>query len=80
MRHFLLSHRHDPTECRIAFAAWRGVDSPLRHHATIGSCATGGHALWWTIEAHDAEMALAQLPPWLADRTEVSEVSEIPIP
>jgi hypothetical protein len=77
---FLLHHRHEPRECAIAFAAWRGVDSPLRHHATAGTCVTGGHELWWQIEAQSARAALAQLPEFLADRTRVVEVVETPIP
>lgn len=80
MGSFLLHHRHEPRECAIAFAAWRGVDSPLRHHPTAGTCWTGGHELWWQIEAESAEAALAQLPEFLADRTRVVEVVETPIP
>jgi hypothetical protein len=75
-----LAHRHDPQECRIAFAAWKGFDSPLRHRATLGSCAKGGHRLFWVVEAPDANAALAQLPPYVAERTDASEVSEVEIP
>lgn len=77
---FLLHHRHEPRECTIAFAAWRGVDSPLRHRPTAGTCVTGGHELWWQIEAESAQAALRQLPEFLADRTRVVEVTETPIP
>ena len=77
---YMLSHRHEPAECRVAFAAWRGFDSPLRHGETIASCAAGGHAVWWTVEAGTAQDALAQLPPFVADRTEASAVSEVAIP
>ena len=76
----MLSHRHAPDECRVVFAAWRGFDSPLRRRSTTGSCAEGGHALWWEVEAEDAVAALAQLPAYLAERTEVAEVSEIKVP
>ena len=80
MARFMLSHQHQPEECRVVFAAWRGFDSPLRHHSTLGSCSDGGHSLWWTVAADDAEAALAQLPPYVAERTTVSEVREVPIP
>jgi len=77
---FLMTHRHSPEDCGVAFAAWRGFESPLRRRQTIASCMKGGHALWWTVDARDAEEALAQLPPFVADRTEVVEVREVSIP
>jgi hypothetical protein len=80
MPQYRLSHHHAPHECRIAFAAWKGFDSPLRHQPTFGSCAEGRHALWWVVEAPDAEAALAQLPPYIAERTRAARVSEVQIP
>ena len=80
MPSYMLSHRHRPEECGVAFAAWRGYASPLRRHSTLGSCVEGGHSLWWTVEAAGEREALAQLPPYVAERTEVTEVSEVPIP
>jgi hypothetical protein len=80
MTTFLLCHRHGPEECRFAFAAWKGFDSPLRHTPTLGSCNRGGHGLWWRVEAAAPEDALAQLPPYVAKRTEVVAVSEVAIP
>ncbi len=77
---FMLSHRHEESECSVAYAAWQGFQSPLRHHPTLSSCVEGGHSLWWTVEAPSAEEALAQLPPYVAERTEVSAVSEVAIP
>jgi hypothetical protein len=77
---FMLSHQHEPEECRFAFAAWRGYDSPLRRGSTLASCAAGGHALWWTVEAADERAALAQLPPYVSERTEVAQVGEVRIP
>jgi hypothetical protein len=76
----MLTHRHQPGECPTAFAAWRGFESPLRHARILGSCAEGGHSLWWTVEASTEVEALTQLPPYVAERTEVSEVSEVSIP
>lgn len=80
MARFLLCHRHDPAECRFAFAAWRGVDSPLRHLLAIGGCAHGDHRMWWDVEATDADAALAQLPEFVAQRSEAVPVSPVPIP
>lgn len=77
---FVLTHAHPPDECRVVAAAWRGFASPLRHGRTLGSCATGGHRLWWTVEATDGRAALALLPPYIADRTDAEEVREVPIP
>ena len=77
---FMLAHSHRPEECRVAFAAWRGFESPLRHEPTIASYANGGHSLWWTVKADSEQEALAQLPDYVAERTEVSPVSEVPIP
>jgi hypothetical protein len=80
MTRYMLSHRHLPEECRTAFAAWHGFDSPLRHQPALASCEQGGHELWWTVESAGAEAALALLPAFVADRTEVNEVREVPIP
>ena len=46
----------------------------------MGSCHAGGHALWWEVDTVDAPSALAQLPPFVADRTEVHELREVEIP
>jgi hypothetical protein len=77
---FYLHHRHGPAECAAAFAAWRGFDSPLRHRPVAGTCLTGGHCLLWLIEAGDGEEAAANLPAFVAARTEVIEVREIDVP
>ena len=80
MASYLISHRHEPAECRFAYASWKGIDSPLRHRFAMSSCAKGGHELWWTVEASDAATALAQLPAYIAERSEATEVSEVRIP
>jgi hypothetical protein len=77
---FLLDHRHEPHECRAAFASWRGFDSPLRHRSAPSTCLAGGHALWWRVEAADGAGALALLPPFVADRTNAIEVRDVEIP
>jgi hypothetical protein len=80
MPRYLLHHRHEPVECGPAFAAWKGFDSPLRHHPALGSCLQGGHAIWWDVQASDVREALALLPPYIADRTTVAAVSDVAIP
>lgn len=77
---YVLYHHHEADECRICFAAWKGFDSRLRHSTALGSCITGGHCLWWTVEATDADAALALLPAYVAERTQLMEVRPISIP
>jgi hypothetical protein len=80
MSRYLLHHQHEPHECGVVFAAFRGFRSPLRHEATLGSCRSGGHAIWWTVEATSEESALALLPFYVAERTRATPVSEVQIP
>jgi hypothetical protein len=83
---FALRHRHAARECGIAYAAWRGFESPLRHEPTLATCgsddaaACGEHLLLWTVDAESEAAALALLPGWLAERAEVRRVEEVPIP
>ena len=83
---FALRHRHSPRECAVAYAAWRGFESPLRHEPTLATCGSGSrddaadHLLMWTVDAESEQAALALLPPWLAERTEAHGVVEVPIP
>jgi hypothetical protein len=80
MSRYLLQHRHEPSECGAAFASFKGHVSPLRHRATLASCRSGGHAIWWEVEAEDEHAALALLPSYVAERTTVAPVSEVEIP
>lgn len=80
MTRFLLEHRHEPGDCPVCFSAWKGFESPLRRVPAMASCARGDHAVWWTVDAEDAEAALAQLPPWVAERTRATEVTLLPLP
>jgi hypothetical protein len=80
MRSYLLQHRHEPGECGVVFAAFKGHASPLRHQATLASCDSGGHEIWWTVEAATEEDALALLPFYVAERTTATRVSETLIP
>jgi len=46
----------------------------------VASCLSGGHAIWWTVEATDEAEALALLPHFVFDRTTATKVTEIHIP
>jgi hypothetical protein len=80
MAWFLLQHQHEPHECAAAFAAWAGFDSPLRHGRAPSTCLTGGHALWWHVQAAHPHDALALLPRFVAARTDAIEVRDVAIP
>jgi hypothetical protein len=77
---FVLHHQHEPDECPAAYAAWHGFASPLRRHPAPSTCLTGGHAIWWQVEARDAAGALALLPRFVAARTRVIPVRDVGIP
>jgi hypothetical protein len=77
---YLLQHTHEPGECAVAFAAWNGFDSPLRHQPAASTCLTGAHAVWWRAHAENAATALALLPPYVAERTTALEIREIETP
>jgi hypothetical protein len=80
MARYLLHHHHEPHECGVVFASFKGHESPLRHQLTVASCRSGGHAIWWTVEAATQEDALGLLPTYVADRTTATSVSEVQIP
>ena len=80
MARFILHHQHEAGECGVAFAAFKGHASPLRHNATIASCRSGGHAIWWLVEADSAQAALGQLPFFVAQRATATHVNTITIP
>jgi hypothetical protein len=80
MASFVLHHRHEAHECGVVFASFRGHDSPLRRRQTLASCRSGGHAIWWTVEADSEAEALALLPPYVAERTTASDVTAVHIP
>ena len=80
MVRYVLHHRHEPPECGVVFASFKGHHSPLRHKPTLASCRSGGHAIWWTVDAASEAEALALLPPYVADRTTAASVSAVDIP
>jgi hypothetical protein len=80
MANYLLQHLHEPRDCGVVFAAFKGHESPLRHRATLASCASGGHAIWWAVEADSSAEALSLLPSYVAERTTATSVTEVEIP
>jgi len=80
MPRYLLHHRHEPHECGVVFASFRGHESPLRHRPTLASCRTGGHEIWWSVESATEDDALRLLPCYVAERTTATSVSEVEIP
>ena len=80
MPRFLIHHRHEPQQCGVAFANFKGFASPLRHRPALASCLDGDHGIWWTVEAIDDEDALRQLPFFVAQRSTVTRVAEVEIP
>jgi hypothetical protein len=80
MPRFLVHHRHEPHQCGVAFAAFKGHESPLRHRTALASCVAGGHAIWWAVEAATEQDALRQLPWFVAQRSTATLVSEVVIP
>ena len=71
MPQYLLHHRHDARECLIAFAAWKGHESPLRHRLTLASRA---RAVMRSVDRRGRERGggLGLLPIYLANRTEAA--------
>jgi hypothetical protein len=80
MTRYILHHRHSSEECGVVFASFKGHASPLRHRATLASCRTGGHEIWWTVDAENEDGALQLLPFYVAERTTIARVSEVQIP
>jgi hypothetical protein len=80
MPQYLLHHRHAPAECGTAFASFKGETSPLRQNRAIASCHSGGHEIWWLIQADSPPQALALLPRYVAERTEVIPIRKVRIP
>jgi hypothetical protein len=76
----LLHHRHEPDQRGVVLASFKERDSPLRHRPALASCRTGGHAIWWTVDAGSEQHALALLPFYVAKRTTITRVSEVQIP
>ena len=80
MSPYRLVHRHQAHECPIAYAAWKGYDSPLRGLRAVSSCPVGGHEIWFDLEADNETAALAHLPHYLAERSVAVKIGEVSIP
>jgi hypothetical protein len=80
MPRFLVHHRHEPHECGVAFASFRGAESALRHRRARASCAFGDHAIWWIVDARDEQDARQHLPFFVAERAAVTPVADVVIP
>jgi hypothetical protein len=80
MTRYLLHHNHKPDECGVVFASFKGHRSTLRHQSTLSSCRSGGHSIWWTVEAASEDEALALLPDYVARRTTAARVDDVQIP
>ncbi len=80
MSHFLLYHRHPPSDCAASFAAWNAFASELRGAEVMATCAHGAHEIWWWTEATDVRTALALLPNYVAERTLAIRVEPVTIP
>jgi hypothetical protein len=65
MSRYLLEHRHPPDECGVVFASFKGHQTPLRHKVTLASCRSGGHAIWWTVDAASEVDAMRLLPSYV---------------
>jgi hypothetical protein len=76
----LIHHRHRPGECGIAFVAFRGHESVLRHRPALAACTYGEHAIWWAVDAADEQHALALLPFFVAQRSTATRVTDVVIP
>jgi hypothetical protein len=80
MPRFLLQHRHEPSDCGVVFASFKGHESPLRHEAALASCTFGGHAIWWVVEADSEAQALEQLPFYVGERATAIRVDWVDMP
>ncbi len=80
MSHYLLAHHHKADECGVVFASFKGHASPLRHQVTLASCRSGGHAIWWTVDAASQADPLRLRPFDVAGRTTITCVTEVQIP
>lgn len=77
---FLLHNRHEPADCGAVYTAFKGHPSPLRRTHTASSCRSGGHEIWWLVDAEDVDAALALLPRYVARGSTVTPVRRVRIP
>jgi hypothetical protein len=80
MARYLIHHHHGARDCGVVFASFKGHESPVRRESALSSCAFGGHAIWWLVDAASGADALALLPFYVAQRATATQVSEVAIP
>ena len=80
MARYGLHQRHEARLWGVAYAAFTGVAPPLRRRPVVASCLSGGHEMWWLVEAGSSDEALAQLPHFLATRATAIPITEVQIP
>ena len=61
--------------CQTSLSSWFSFQMP---YAVPSS--TGGHEIWWTVDADSEDDALRLLPYYVAERTTITGVSEVQIP
>ena len=80
MPRFLVHHRHAAARVRRRVLVLQGPREPAPPPPALASCASGGHAIWWTVEAATEADALALLPFFVAERSTAVAVTEVQIP
>ena len=58
----------------------RCLTAALRRRPALAACAFGGHAIWWIVDARDAQQALSYLPLFVAQRSTVTQVADVVVP
>lgn len=75
--------RRPPQAALAAFLvhslSYAGLNSLPRPRGGV-ACRSGGHAIWWSVEAASEEDALRLLPAYVAARTTATRVSKVKIP
>ena len=62
------------------FASFKGTRARCDTKSFSRPVVSGGHAIWWTVDAGSEVDALALLPFYVAERTNASGVTEVKIP
>lgn len=71
MPEFMLHHTHEPDECQAVFGALKepGGAESLSGSRFFCCCPSGEHGGYFTVEAADADAAVAMLPSRLQPTT-----------
>ena len=80
MSRYLLHHRHEPLECGVVFASFKGHESPLRRRADARLVQLRRSRDLVDGRGRAEQDALALLPFYVAERTTAIQVSEVQIP